>query len=52
MPYPHLPARRGAGCSVVICSELPNNGGTSVTYAAEQLAAELTRSHRLATPLV
>jgi hypothetical protein len=52
MPYPHLPARRGAGCPVVICSELPNNGGTSVTYAAEQLAAEVIQSHRLPTPLV
>jgi hypothetical protein len=37
---------------VVICSEPPNNGGTSVTYAAEQLAAEVIRSHRLPTPLV
>jgi hypothetical protein len=37
---------------VVICSELPNNGGTSVTYAAEQLAAEVIRSHMLPTPLV
>jgi hypothetical protein len=37
---------------VVICSELPNNGSTSVTYAAEQLAAEVIRSHRLPTPLV
>ena len=37
---------------VVICSELANNGGTSVTYAAEQLAAEVIRSHRLPTPLV
>ena len=37
---------------VVICSELPNNGGTSVTYAAEQLVAEVIRSHRLPTPLV
>jgi hypothetical protein len=35
---------------VVICSELPNNGGTSVTYAAERLAAEVTRSHRLPAP--
>jgi hypothetical protein len=33
---------------VVICSELPNNVGTSVTYAAEQLAAEVIRFHRLA----
>ena len=37
---------------VVICSELPNNGGTSITYAAEQLAAEVIRSHKLPTPLV
>jgi hypothetical protein len=38
--------------SVVICQELPNNGSTSVTYAAEQLAAEVIRSHGLPTPLV
>ena len=37
---------------VVICSELPNNAGTSVTYAAEQLGAEVIRSHRLPAPLV
>ncbi len=37
---------------VVICSELPNNGGTSITYAAEQLAAEVIRSNTLPTPLV
>lgn len=37
---------------VVICSELSNNGSTSITYAAEQLVAEVIRSHRLATPLV
>jgi hypothetical protein len=37
---------------VVLFSELPNNGGTSVTYAAEHLAAEVIRSHRLPTPLV
>src|SRR5918999_4724081 len=37
---------------VVICSELPNNGGTSVTHAAEQLAAEVIRSHELPTPIV
>jgi hypothetical protein len=37
---------------VVVCSELPNNGGTSITYAAEQLAAEVVRSHELPTPLV
>jgi hypothetical protein len=38
--------------SVVVCSELPNSGSTSVTYAAEQLAAEVIRSHKLPTPLV
>jgi hypothetical protein len=38
--------------SVVICPELPNDGGPSVTYAAEQLAAEVIRSHGLPTPLV
>jgi hypothetical protein len=32
---------------VVICSELPNNEGASVTYAAEVI-----RAHRLSTPLV
>jgi hypothetical protein len=37
---------------VVISSELPNNRGTSVTYAAEQLAAEVIRTHELPTPLV
>jgi hypothetical protein len=36
---------------VVIRSELPDNGGTSVTYAAEQLAAEVIRSHESPTPL-
>ena len=37
---------------VVICSELPTNEGSSITYAAEQLAAEVIRYHRLATPVV
>jgi hypothetical protein len=37
---------------VVICSEPPNNVGMSVTYAAEQLAAQVIRSHRLPTPLM
>jgi hypothetical protein len=57
------PAPRGGRCRiriflpeeeqdapVVICSELPNNGGTSLTYAAEQLAAEVIRSHELPNP--
>jgi hypothetical protein len=33
---------------VVICSELPNNEGSSVTYSAHQIAAEVIRYHRLA----
>src|SRR5215213_3047789 len=37
---------------VVICSELPTNEGSSITYAAEQLAAEVIRHHRLRPPVV
>jgi hypothetical protein len=37
---------------VVVCSELPTNEGSSITYAAEQLAAEVIRYHRLPTPVV
>jgi hypothetical protein len=37
---------------VVICSELPTNEGSSITYAAEQLAAEVIRYHRLHAPVV
>ncbi len=37
---------------VVVCSELPTNVGSSITYAAEQLAAEVIRYHRLPTPVV
>ena len=37
---------------VVICSELPNNEGSSVTYSANQLAAEVIRYHKLALPPV
>jgi hypothetical protein len=36
---------------VIICSELPNNRDTSVTYGAEQLAAEVIRSQEVPTPL-
>jgi hypothetical protein len=36
---------------VVICSELPNNDGSSVTYSAHQLAAEVIRYHRLSEPV-
>ena len=32
---------------VVICSELPSNEDSSVTYSAHQIAAEVIRYHRL-----
>jgi hypothetical protein len=34
---------------VVICSELPSNEGSSVTYSAHQIAAEVIRYHKLAS---
>jgi hypothetical protein len=34
---------------VVTCSELPSNEGSSVTYSAHQIAAEVIRYHRLAS---
>ena len=34
---------------VVICSELPSNEGSSVTYSAHQIAAEVIRYHKLST---
>jgi len=37
---------------VVICSELPNNSGGSITNSAEVIAVEVIRSNRLSTPLV
>jgi hypothetical protein len=37
---------------VVICSELPNNPGGSITNSAEVIAAGVIRSHELPTPLV
>jgi hypothetical protein len=33
---------------VVICSELPINQGSSITYSAHQIAAEVIRYHKLA----
>jgi len=35
---------------VVIRFELPTNDGTSITHAAEQLAAEVIRYHSLTPP--
>jgi hypothetical protein len=37
---------------VVICSELLSNEGSSVTYSAHQIAAEVIRYHRLRVPPV
>jgi len=37
---------------VVICSELPNNEGSSVTYSAHRVTVEAIRSYGLQTPLV
>ena len=37
---------------VVICSELPNNPGGSITSSAEAIAAGVIRANELPTPLV
>jgi hypothetical protein len=37
---------------VVICSEVPNNPGGSVTNSAEVIAAGVIRANKLPTPLV
>jgi hypothetical protein len=37
---------------VIICSELPYNEGSSVTYSAHQIAAEVIRYNKLALPPV
>lgn len=37
---------------VVVCSQLPDNGNTSVTNMAEYLAAEVIEEHGLSTPLI
>jgi hypothetical protein len=37
---------------VVLCSELPNNSGGSVTNSAEVIAAEVIRAYELPTPVV
>jgi hypothetical protein len=37
---------------VVICSEVPNNPGGSITNSAEAIAAGVIRAHELPTPLV
>jgi hypothetical protein len=37
---------------VVVCSELPNNPGGSVTNSAEVIATGVIRANKLSTPLV
>ena len=37
---------------VVVCSELPNNPGGSITNSAETIAAGVIRANELPTPLV
>jgi hypothetical protein len=37
---------------VVVCSELPNNPGGSITNSAEVIAAGVIRANELLTPLV
>jgi hypothetical protein len=46
----HLPEDE-RDAPVVICSELPNNEGSSVTYSAHQIAAEVIRYHKLSVPV-
>ncbi len=48
MPHPHIYLLVDEqDAPVVICSELPTNKGSSVTYSANQIAAEVIRYHRL-----
>jgi hypothetical protein len=51
---PDLPVEGSAarGEAVVICIELADNPGMSVTNSAERIAGEVISFHRLPTPLV
>lgn len=51
---PDLPVEGSAARdeAVVICTELANNPGMSITNAAERIAGEVISFHRLPTPLV
>jgi hypothetical protein len=51
---PDLPVEGSAARdeAVVICTELPDNPGMSITQAAERIAGEVISFHRLPTPLV
>jgi hypothetical protein len=46
----YLPDDEG-DAPVVLCSELPSNEGSSVTYSAHQIAAEVIRYHKLSMPV-
>ena len=52
MPHPHLLPEDGRDAPVVMCAELPYNEGSSVTYSAHQIAAEIIRYNKLALPPV
>jgi hypothetical protein len=45
----YLP-REEQDAPVVVCSELPTNDGASITYAAEQLVAEVVLTSLPAEP--
>ena len=45
----YLP-REDQDAPVIVCSELPMNDGLSITYAAEQIAAEVIHYHALTPP--
>jgi hypothetical protein len=47
----YLPEETG-DFPVVMCSEVPNNHGGSITNSAEAIAARVIRANRLPTPLV
>ena len=51
---PDLPVEGSAARdeAVVICTELPNNPGMSVTNSAERITGEVISFHRLPAPLV
>ena len=46
----YLPEEVG-DAPVVVCSELPENRGMSVTNAAERIAAEVIKKHKLPIPI-
>jgi hypothetical protein len=47
----YLPEKDERDAPVVICSELPNNEGSSVTYSAHQIAAEVISYDKLSIPV-